>query len=255
MILVDTSAGSKDLIKPLKAAGLPIEPTLLHSADLAFEGRGIGGKIVSIGIEHKRLDSRSSDIIQSLRDGRLSGEQLPKMLGPEGVYDYGWLIVQGNWRTNPAGEITVYKGPILGWKVVPGKMTEDELDKQLLTLELCGGLRVRYCETQDETTRFVTCLYRWWTDRNLDDHTSHLALHEPTSLVALSDFRKAVCRWPGIGIRVSKAVEAHFGASIRRAANANEVEWSEIQTFDKNGGSKRLGMSTAVRITNFLKGE
>lgn len=254
MILVDDRDGSKELFRPLKAAGLPVELTRLHSADLAFEGKGEAGKIVSIGIEHKRLDARSNDIIQSLRDGRLSGEQLPKMLGENGSYDYGWLIVQGQWRTNALGQLTVYKGPLRGWCVVPGKMTGDELEKQLLTLDICGGLRVRYCETQAASIRYVETLYRWWTDRALDEHTSHLAVHAPHSLVALSDFRKAVCQWPGIGVRVSKAVEEHFEGSLRRAANANAVEWSDIQTFDRKGGSKRLGMSTATRIVDFLKG-
>ena len=255
MILVDDRDGSKELLRPLKAIGLPVELTRLHSADLAFEGKGEGGKLVSIGIEHKRLDSKSNDIIQSLRDGRLAGDQLPKMIGPDGMYDYAWLIVQGQWRSNALGQLTVFKGPLLGWKVVQGGMTEDELAKQLLTLELCGGLRVRYCETQNETARFVQTLYRWWTDRALDEHTSHLAVHTPGAVVALSGFRKAVCQWPGIGVRVSKAVEAHFDGSLRRAANAHEVEWSGIQTFDSSGRAKRLGMSKAAQIVQFLKGE
>jgi len=78
MLLVDPQ-GPKGafLLEPLQQAGLPAEERFLHAGDLAFTGRGYGGTAVEIGIEFKRLDSSSTDLAQSLRTGRLSGEQLP----------------------------------------------------------------------------------------------------------------------------------------------------------------------------------
>src|SRR5579863_3250555 len=113
MILVDPQ-GPKGafLLEPLQQAGLPAvlaEPQL-DAGDLAFCGRGVGGTSVNIGIEFKRLDSSSTDLAQSLRSGRLSGEQLPKLLGERGAYDMAWLLVEGIWRTDPkSGLVTAYK--------------------------------------------------------------------------------------------------------------------------------------------------
>jgi ERCC4-type nuclease len=254
MILVDDRSGSKELLKPLKAAGLDVELSRLHAGDLAFEGKGVAGKSITIGIEHKRLDSSSNDIIQSLRSGRLSGEQLPKMLGEDGVFDYAWVVIQGQWRVNSHGEITVYKGPRLGWKVVPGRMTESELKKHLLTFDVCAGLRSEFTADVKETVKFVQLLYRWFNDRALDEHTSHLQVHVPQQLNVVSKERRVLSMWPGVGLKGSAAILKEFG-SIYRATNAPAAKMAEVTTLDNNGNERRLGMATASKIVAFLKGE
>ena len=93
MILVDTRAGSNELIEPLLKAGLPVEEATLEFGDLAFLGRGEGGKKLTIGIEHKKM----GDLVQSMTGGRLAGHQLPGMLG---MYDRCWLIAEGDWLTH-----------------------------------------------------------------------------------------------------------------------------------------------------------
>lgn len=241
MILVDRRVGSNDLLAPLKAAGFEAQLVELEYGDIAFEGKGPNGTTLNIGIELKVL----GDLINSLRTGRLAGHQLPGLLK---TYDYAWLLVEGQWRGNAAGQVTTQKRRGI-WAAVPGKMSASELDKQILTLEMCGGLHVFHASTRADTLRFLGNLYHWWTDRSLDNHTSHLSLHLAPSVFALSPFRAAVCSWPGIGVKTSKAVEQKF-KTLRSAAAAPVEEWAQITT-----GDRKLGKKTAERVVKFLRGE
>jgi hypothetical protein len=257
VIFVDYREGSIDLLKPLRTAGLPAvqaggkgsEYPELEAGDFAFIGKGENGASLNIGVELKRLDARSTDLTQSIRSGRLAGSQVAKMIGPDGIYDYAWLLIQGMWRHNQAGQIVVYKGPKRGWEPIPGKMPASELEKHLLTLELCAGLRKKETNTEADTVRFLVNLYRWWTDRALDQHMSHLAVHQGPTFMPLTPFRQTVSRFPGIGLKVSAAVERHFKGNMIRAVNAGAGEWAALET---NG--RKLGQKTALRVVAFLRG-
>jgi ERCC4-type nuclease len=248
MLLIDRRVGSKDLLKPLKSAGLDAEIVELEFADVAFSGKGAKGASVDIGIELKTL----TDLVGSLRSGRLAGHQLP---GLRAHYEHAWLVVEGLWRTNETGHVTTYQGKTRGWVPLHGKMTGSELEKQVLTLELCGGLHARYTNSRADTVRFIGNLYRWWSDVALDEHTSHQAVHQPPTLVPISDFRKAVCQFPGVGIAFSKAAEVWFNGSLKQAVNAPAEEWANITLFDGDGKSRRLGTKLAERVVRFLEGQ
>lgn len=254
MILVDPRAGSGPLLKPLLAAGIPAESAYLDYGDLAFEGKGNEGVVVQVGVEFKTLH----DLVDSLRSGRLTGRRKDgspgQLQGMMESYDYAWLLMEGQWRENAAGMITEYKGPHRGWTAVPGGMNVYELEARVLGLEMCGGLRVRHTNRRADTVRVLGSLYRWWTDRALDQHSSHLAPHRPTGVIALSLFRQAVMAWPGIGRKASMAVELHFGGSIRAAVQAPAREWAEIETVDDAGKSRRLGHVAADRLRQFFEG-
>lgn len=247
MLLIDDRVGSKDLHKPLKDAGLPAEIVRLEFADVAFQGKGPGGSALDIGVELKTL----SDLVGSLRSGRLAGHQLP---GLTKHYDYTWLIVEGMWRHDEAGQVVNYRGKYRGWQPVPGRMSAGELEKQVLTLECCGGLHVRYTNSRRDTVRFLSNLYRWWTDVAVDQHTSHLAVHMAPTIVPVSDFRQAVMRWPNIGFKTSKSVERIFGGSIRTAGNASVEQWAAVETITDKGQARRLGTKAATEIVHFLEG-
>lgn len=239
------------LLEPLQQAGLPavLANPQLTAGDLAFSGRGIGGCPIKIGIEFKRLDSSSTDLAQSLRSGRLSGEQLPKLLGERGAYDKAWLLIEGVWRTDPkTGLVTAYKGKHRGWQTIPGRMPGSEMEKRLLTLELRGGLHVVRTNTRADTVRFIGALYRWWTDRDLDRHVSHLAVHDAPTFRPVSDVAAALLKWPGVGYKAAAAAEISFG-SVRIAATANEVQWAAL---DING--KKFGQERANKLVTWLKG-
>jgi ERCC4-type nuclease len=246
LIFVDRRIGSEDLLLPLQKRGLPATFTELKAGDIAFEGKGAENTTLDIGIELKRLDS--GDLLQSLRSGRLAGEQLPKLLGASGAYSHAWLVVEGQWRTDDSGHVVVYQGPKRGWKPLRGRLTAAELTKSLLTLEVCGGLHVRYTNSRTDTLQFIDMLYRWFTDKAIDKHTSHLAVHDTATFMPTSDFRRTVMAFPGIGLRVSADVEKCFKGSLIRAINAPASLWAEI------GSTKRLGIKTAEKIVRFLNG-
>lgn len=244
VLLVDSRAGSRDLTKSLKKllGADRVEETTLDFGDLAFTGRGAGDKPLDVGIEFKKL----ADIAQCCRDGRFAGHQLPGMVK---TYDYSWLLIEGNWRSDGSGLVATYQGPRRGWHPIPGRMRASELEKHILTFELCGGIHTRYVNERADTLRFVVNLFRWWSDRAFDAHTSHLAVHEPAMLGEVSDFRRAVMQWPSIGLKTSKSVEEEFNGSVTKAATASMFQWSQIQT---NG--KRFGESNATRVFRFLNG-
>ena len=83
----------------------------------------------------------------------------------------------------------------------------------------------------------------------MDQHSSHLVIHTPAAIGAVSDFRKAVMSWPGVGLKTSKAIEQRFRGSIKDAVQLNEAEWAEIQT-----DGRRFGRPAAERLTKFFRG-
>lgn len=252
MLLVDDQGGSKgkrgtilELLNPLIEAGLPAVSAHLHSADFAFTSKD--GQ--DIGIELKRLDGGSTDLTQSLMSGRLSGHQLPKMLGPKGSYDRAWLVIEGQWRHDDNGQVCVYRGPRKGWAPIKGRMSASELEKRILTLELCGGLHVRYTTTRRDTIRFIASLYRWFVDKSVSSHTSHLAQRDIPTLTPVSDYRAFYMKIPGVGYSLSRAVENYFKGGPRQAWCASVAEWAEITT-----GDKKIGNKIASQIVSFCRG-
>jgi ERCC4-type nuclease len=225
--------------------GIDVALTTLEFADIAFEGQGDNDASVFVGIELKKLP----DLISSLRTGRLSGHQLP---GLAASYDYRWLLVEGTWRPDAKGRITTPRR-YSQWAALPG-MAVAEMEKRVLTLELMGGLRVRHTSSRACTLHFIASLYRWFTDGAMDRHTSHLAPHTAHSFLPLSDFRQTVMRFPHIGLAASKSVEDYFGANLREACLASVADWAEIVVYDKKG-FKRLGMTVALAITQFIRGQ
>jgi ERCC4-type nuclease len=238
MLLVDDRVGSRDLAAPLKTLGLSVELVRLQYGDVAFEGRGVGGVPVLVGIELKQL----SDLCSSLRTGRLAGHQNP---GLSDTYDHRWLIVEGRYGRDRWGAITRMargrRSPL------HGQMTLSEVEGRLLTLELATALHVRHTEARWQTLRFVQCLYRWWTDRGFDAHKSHLVAHAPQSLIPMSQFRRVLQGLEGVGPALSKAAEARFGV-LAKAMHAGSQEWAALDV-----GGRKLGMKQAEAIVRHIR--
>ncbi len=246
MILVDRRVGSNDFLKPLLSMGVKAELADLEFGDIAFAGRGSNDAPVMVGIEFKNLN----DLVASIRSGRLAGHQLP---GIRKTYDHAWLLVEGLWRQDDHGIVTTFRGKSGGWKRVHGNMRASELDKTLLTFELCAGVHLHHSHTRQETLRWMVNLYRWWTDTAIDQHTSHLAIHEAPTLVPISPARRTLCTLPGVGIQVSKAA-MHYFKSVVSAVNGTEEEWAALEC--KMGSKKRkLGRAVASRVLSFLHKE
>jgi ERCC4-type nuclease len=253
VLFVDPRSGSKELVRPLSKAGLPVDAsTQLEAGDLFFVGRGDKGAATTIGIEHKKV----ADLIASLRTGRLQGVQLPGMRAAEAgatpLYDYAYLMVEGEITWNEQGKLTRRVGA-RAFREMAGGMTISELQKRILVMSLCAGLMPIFTSSQKDSVQWIVSLYRTWTDCNLDEHKSHLALYQPPTLTPLSQFRKTISTLPGVGLRVSKEAERLFGGSIRTAVNADIETWAALTTKDEKGKSRRLGLSTAIKIAEAIE--
>src|SRR6185436_1239721 len=110
-MLIDPRAGSADLVEPMKTLGIPVKVETLNSGDIAFTGRGEGGKPISIGVEHKKLN----DYLASMK-GRMQGRQLTEMLKD---YDRRYLIIEGEFEHDGQGRLLRRAGRAF-WKPIPG---------------------------------------------------------------------------------------------------------------------------------------
>lgn len=259
MILVDPRAGSKDFIRPLESLGIPIDVTTLDFGDFAFMGRGEKGAAVRIGIEHKKV----GDLLSSLATGRLVGYQL--VGGPTsdgeiktgllGTYDRAYLMVEGDWDHDAGGRITMFKGRKR--EPMRGAPNAIEVVQTLINLETRGGLRRINTQNRRGSIRELLALYRYWTDKDLDKHKSHLAVHAPDFdsglRVPVSGFRHALIALRcGAGIAVSKAIEQRVGGSWRKLMLLTEEQLAAIEVKE-SGKVRRLGTAKARKILEKLR--
>lgn len=249
MILVDYREGSKELAEPLVKMGLPVEVTELPFGDFAFTGRGPGGKSVDVGVEYKQL----RECVSSLRTGRLQGHQLPGMRGTPPLYDFAWLLIEGELRFNQRGVLLRRTGR-REFKPMPGGMTISEFNKRLLDMHLQAGLVPWHTANEKESVEWIADLYRTWTDKAWEEHKAHIGMYHAPTLIPISDERRALCALPGVGAQVSKAAIEKFG-TVKKAMNAPLDAWAGLTTTDEKGGSRRFGEKAAQRVVNFLEGK
>lgn len=243
MILVDSREskavkGSPGLWEDLKKTNLPIQKERLDGGDLFFLGSGPDDTTVTVGIEFKKL----RDLLSSLRSERLQGHQLHELQ----VYDYRFLLVEGEYKHDDNGFVTVRSG-FRDWKPVPGGWRAAELDKVLLGLTLRAGVIVKETGTRRESIRWITSLYRNFTDVKWDKHTSHTGLYRPQStLVRPSPFCNFIGGIPSIGLKRAKAVEKFFHGHPRHAIAARAETWKQIEG---------VGPKLAEQVDRFLEGD
>jgi ERCC4-type nuclease len=232
-------SGATDLLTPLLKAGLPAEEDTLEFGDLCFKGRGEGGAPLLIGLEFKKLP----EFVQSLNNDRLLAQFFGTAERPGGMleaYDRHYLLLEGEWDVDDAGRVVTprfikgHRGP----RTLPlqGAPPAAVLEQRILTLETRGGIRVRWARNSKETFRYVSNLFRFWTDRDLDQHRSHLAIYAPDLdrglQVPISLKRQIASQLPGIGYTKSRAVDAYF-SSIWSMVNASEKEWMQVEGIGK----------------------
>lgn len=239
VLWVDYRKGSVEFITPLRRLGIDAKEANLDSADFTFEGNGPDGKL-EIAVERKAL----SDLVTSLRDGRLVG--LPTAEGKGGqlhrllaAYDVCWLLIEGTWAVGKDGKLTTVGR--YGRKL-PGNFSEDGLTKQLLSIELKGQLRMHHTVSERESTAWLASLVRWWTDKTWDQHhTLHVTHRRQHGLVPLSTFREMLLPLPGLGLAGTKAVEKHFKGSMLSLLSAPYEVLAGIQV-ETPAGLRKLGV-------------
>lgn len=230
MILLDDRIGSKELLPLFRPFGIDVEATRLESADAAFAGYGPTGDVM-VGIERKRI----SDLIQSMREKRLSGFQLPRLLED---YAYVFIIVEGMWKPGPRGEIQTWQGK--GFKPLYNggqSILYAEVDNYLTGLSLRAGVEVKRSGSPEETVVQIVNLFKSF-QKKWKDHHSHSQVYAPVPTPRKAQFRPRqltdkqkvlrdmAAQLPGID-RKCELVMEKFG-TVRRMFEASELEWKQI---------------------------
>jgi hypothetical protein len=231
LISVDYREGSIDLLPTLqqvasaictaKSAVLPrITASSMVGGDFCFDGLGFDGKRISVGIERKRLHSKHSDIISSIRTGRYAGHQLIEM---NDLYDDCYLIIEGYHRCGPTGELeTLFTraddtGAHLGGKWLPVTLGTStirylELEHWINTMNRFTKVCVSTSNTPWETAAQIISLYTHYQSP-AEDHHAHQALHVPQNVMTLgkaSLVRRVAAQLDGIGWEKSGAMDLKF---------------------------------------------
>ena len=251
-LLVDAAVGSNEFEEPLRKLGLPVEKTHLDTGDFAFMGRGEKGAPLFIGVEFKKL----ADLVQSLNTDRLVGHQLLEMTS---AFDRRYLIIEGDYHCNAKGEVVVFRGKGAPTRL-PGAPPFVVLEQRLFNLQTRAGLIVRHTTSRSNTLRVVTAWYRYWTDKDLDEHKSHLALYAPDIdgelFAGRNDFRTAVkVLCPGIGDKGTKTVDHAVNGSMADLCKLTIEELAQLDMpSGKAGATKKLGRKRATQTWYALRG-
>lgn len=236
MLLVDTRAGSKELIAPLQRLGVAVEPSTLPAGDVEFVGRGVGGAPVLVGVEYKKW----GDLLQCVRSGRFA-DQLREM---KKSYEVCWLLIEGRVR-QPKRNLEVYSGA--RWMEQPGRFTYQEAASWVLTMAGVGGVQVWRTESQEESVLWLRTLYLWWSSKEWEDHRAHTDFFIPpygvgsTPLEEPTWVQRIASQLPGIG--PEKAVQAaQIFRSPREMMNSDGAGWERIKGITPKKSSKLVGV-------------
>ncbi len=225
MIRLDDRRGSGKLERHFTSYGIRVVKMRLEFGDFDFLGNGPRG-VCAVVIERKTI----GDLINSMKDRRLSGHQLPGI--GEG-YDYAYLIVEGTWRPGPDGAVEVPSGK--GWR--SEGVHYRAVDNYLDGLMLRAGVGVWRTYNELETVAAVVDRYRGWNDKKWHDHHAHDQVYAPATP---SDGRRVLLRRREVSLcekwamqlkgvdRKARAVAEYF-RSGQAMANADEVAWQSIK--------------------------
>lgn len=172
-----------------------------EAGDIVFEGNGERGPGAMVGVERKKL----GDVIESMKNRRLSGRQLREM---HKLYDYSYLLTEGLWRPGSSGEIEHWAwakkrvpgtGPGTGkltkwfrkqeWTAYYGRQDEKSVNYRHLAGYLHSlalrsrspqGEPLRWIRTAslDETAAQIVSLYNGFTKKSWHEHHAHDQLYD-----------------------------------------------------------------------------
>lgn len=257
MIYVANDIGSKELIDYFSPYDVEVQRTELDYADFVFYGNGIDGPC-SVGIERKTIGFYTTedgsarygtDLISSIRSGRLSGHQLPGLFGhgDEPGFDYVIFLLEGVWRPGPGGEVMVpyRRGEWMPIKLSGGRpVLYRELMGYLNTLDLvCGGHVVR-TSNPAETAAWLVGLYKWF-QKPFEEHQSHQQIYTNEvgpryrgrrgsfSTPAVGPVEMVAAQLPGVN-KKAYAFGDRF-ESVREMVNAEEGVFADVEGIGKKG--------------------
>lgn len=221
---IDTRAGSKDLIFPLRQLGVPVEEAILPAGDAEIVGNGPDGPMM-VGVEAKTVE----DAITCMRNGRFADQAR----GMRDYYEVRWLLVYGRTRSE-RGVLASLKGN--RWRVLPNRPTEQEYGAWLLSMTQSNGMLLWQAEDELRAAKWLRWLWLWWTAKEWDEHRAHLNFYQAP--VSHNPFKKPTLALrvahvlPGIGDKKAHAAANHF-KSARNILLADEASWMQIEGIGK----------------------
>lgn len=242
-IMIDPRTGSGDLYPLLAGAGLPCKRTQLHFGDVAFLGNGPDDCPVSVGVEVKTLN----DVLNSIVSGRFSGHQL---IGLSKCYQSCWLLVEGVWKADPDTDAILVPRGKGNWVPIPSSEREwkqQDLESWFLTIQNIANVKVKVVERwpgnfpgcRKKAVDFLQTLYRWWTHKRWDEHSSHKGMYQDKKKwQSTMEFQKptlarlVAAQLPGIGYDKSYAATMKF-PSVLEMVNASAAMWDDVDGVGK----------------------
>lgn len=230
MIYVDDRAGSVEMAPYFESHRS--RPTVaikrLIAGDFCFTGYGPAGPAV-IGIERKRI----KDMLSSIRTGRFSGEQLPKLLD---YYEFPYLIVEGRIRTNITnGVLEEFWGKSwLPVQIGSQQFVAQELESFLSTIELHTRVKVHHAYDEHGTIEDALALHHYFS-KPWEKHHAHVALHTPPEMATIGragTVRRVAAALKSIGWTRSAVVATRF-QSVEDMVGATVKDWVKLDGFGK----------------------
>jgi len=224
---VDSRAGSKELIKPLRQLGVEVEEVLLPAGDVEIVGNGVGGAPTLVGVEYKSVE----DAAQCMRNGRFAEQAR----GMKANFQVSWLLVEG--RVKAVGkQLMVKKGD--RWKAVHAGVTYQELAAWMMTMAQANGILLWRTESRTETVEWLRVFNNWWTVKQWEQHRAHLEWYVPP-VVGSNPFegepplvQKVAATLPHIGTVKAERVAKHFG-SVKKMCCESQAGWITIPGVGK----------------------
>lgn len=237
MILVDDRTGSKELLRLFPKG--TAELARLDSADFCFLGNGPEAEPWMVGIERKKLPDLLGDL------GRFTGHQLPSM---QDEYQVVYLIIEGVWRRNfSSGLLDVARKG--GWRPLSlgsRRFMHRELDGLLTTLTMAANVHIRQTSNSEDTASLIVNLYRWWTNKEFEEHRAHLTREPPSSTIRRPNLVERLAKeLPGIGWKKAREAAAAFATPMALVLSSEE-EWRQLPG---------VGKVLAARVVNALQGK
>jgi ERCC4-type nuclease len=216
-------------------------------ADFQWTGNGPDGEVL-VGIERKAVP----DLLQSMRDRRLAGVQIGRMLQ---TYDICSLVVEGIWRRQrDTGLVEMPNG--IGWHAARGRFHYREVCGFLASLHNLGAVHVWRTNDEEETCAWLASEYLWW-QKPWTEHRSHMSVYAPPPERKSNGTRARMFRpettllerWLACLPHVdSRAIElAECFSSARDMADADVDRWMTV--------GHRIGKKTAQQIVEAIGGE
>lgn len=247
MIRIDQRVGSGELEKYFRPYGVKTEKTKLDYGDFDFEGQGPKG-LCGVVFERKRIE----DLVDSMQSNRLTGHQLP---GIARNYDYGYLIIEGAWRSSTEGLLEIPGR----WGVDVRRIPARAVRNFVMGLTLRGGLIPWRTWNQEETVEFIVDQYRMW-EKPWAEHTSHEAIYAPAEATGsmtvirsrpMSRAEKIAMQLPGLDGKARYAAQK-FKTPLS-LITAKEGDWARMPWKTKKGQDRLLGAVTAKKICEAIR--